>query len=93
MVFKCSWLAKVIRGRSQHVSTSSGDEIESTDISMFVKFENSKGRFNHIKLIIAIMELFTTKWVHSHFGFASHVVGSNIMVGIKIFSIVEGLSF
>lgn len=61
MIFRCFWLARVISGRSQHVSTSSGDEVWSTDINTFVKFENSKGRFSHVRLIIAIIELFTVK--------------------------------
>lgn len=46
--------------------------------------------FNHERLATAMTRLCRSVVGHNHLAGASHVVGTSISVGIKIFSIVEG---
>lgn len=48
---------------------------------------------NHCKLKVAIIRLWINVEGHSCFGLHSMIVGSNIIVGSRIFNIVEGLGF
>lgn len=47
-------------------------------------------QLSQLKLSSAIIRLWDTVAVHSHFCGVSQIVGNNIKVGIRIFSIVEG---
>lgn len=48
---------------------------------------------NHCKLRVAIVRLWINVEGHSCFGLHSVIVGNNIIVGSRIFSIVKGLGF
>lgn len=57
LVFRWFWLARAIRGKSQHVNTRRGDEMGSIVMYILVIIENSNGILNHMRLNDAIMEL------------------------------------
>lgn len=84
------WLAKIIRGSSQHVSTKRG--VDSGSVAKYVLEEVhpvSDVHLNHIRLMEAIRRLCAVVAVHSHLGEVNQIVGNNINVGISTFSIVE----
>lgn len=84
------WLARIINGRSQHVSTRRG--VESGSVAKYeldVVHPVSDVHFNHVRLMRAIRRLCAVVVVHSHLGEVNQIVGNNITVGINTFSIVE----
>lgn len=85
------WLAKIIRGRSQHVSTNRG--VDSGSVARYipeVAHPVSDVHFSQVRLIRAISRLCVVVVVHSHLGDESQIVGNSIIVGISTFSIVGG---
>lgn len=86
------WLAKIIKGSSQQVSTSRG-----VDRGSVPKYELeeaqpvSKGHLIQVRLVRAIVRLWKVIMVQSHFGGDSQIVGNSMIVGIRIFSIVVSL--
>lgn len=53
----------------------------------------SESHFNQDRLVRAIKRLWAVVVVQSHFVGTSQIVGKSMSVGIRIFSIVEGLGF
>lgn len=88
------WLARIIRGRSQQVRTSRGVERPSTAMVGFKKDHPvSVEFFSQVMLKIAIVRLWTRTVGQSHFEGVYQAVGTSIIVGSRIFSIVRGLRF
>lgn len=86
------WLAKIIRGSSQQVSTSRGVDKGSVPRYELEEVQPvSKGHLIQVRLIRAMARLWKVVMVQSHFGEESQIVGNSIIVGIRIFSIVVGL--
>ena len=84
------WLAISIRGKSQQVNTSNGDDNGSTPKYILEKSHPvSVFHLNQYKVVNAIIRLWEMEVVHSHFLGINHEIGYNIIVGIIIFSIVE----
>lgn len=82
------WLAKIIRGRSQHVRTRRGVDRES--VAMYRPSEDQpvSERFSsQVRLARAMTRLWARVVGHNHFAEASQVVGMSIRVGTRIFSI------
>lgn len=48
---------------------------------------------SQLRLIIAINKLWDVEVVQSHFAGVNQIVGKSMIVGRRIFNIVEGLSF
>lgn len=87
------WLAISIRGRSHVVRTSRGADSESEKnvkekLRLFSPSWFSRGR-----LIRLMRRLCTVALIQIMLCLDIHVMGSSIVVGIIIFSIVKGLSF
>lgn len=83
------WLARIISGRSQHVSTRRGVDRGSVAIYVLDAVHPvSEVHFNQERLTRAIERLCAMVAVHSHLGEVSQIVGNSIMVGISTFSIV-----
>lgn len=88
------WLARIISGRSQHVNTKRGVDKGSRAIMWFrAVHPDSVVLLSQDRLRTAINRLLARVVGQSHFDGASQVVGTSIIVGIRIFSIVGGLSF
>lgn len=88
------WLAKIIRGRSQHERIKRGVDRGSVAKYGFRKVHPvSEVFFSHIRLVRAIKRLFKSEEGHSHLGGVSHVASISMVVGIRIFNIVGDLSF
>lgn len=87
----CFWLAKIIRGKSQQVSTIRGVDRPSVAVIVFRLFQLvSAGVFSQIKLRIEINRPWIRVVGHSHFEGTIMVVGISIIVGTIIFNIVGG---
>lgn len=85
------WLAKIIRGSSQQVKTSRGVERGSRAIKWFIVDQPvSDVLFSQVKLMNAMIRLWARAVGQRVLEGASQVVGTSIIVGIKIFSIAEG---
>jgi len=88
------WLARIIRGRSQHDRIRRGVDKGSVAISGFIRDQPVSEAWNsQWRLIKAIMSPWVRDEGHSHFGGVSQIVGNSISVGRRIFSIVRGLGF
>lgn len=84
------WLAKIIKGSSQHVRTRRGvDRGSVAKCAPDVVHPVSDVHFSQVRLMRAIERPCVVEAVHSHFGETSQIVGNNIIVGISTFSIVE----
>lgn len=85
------WLARIMRGNNQHVSTRSGVDSGSVPIYVLEKVQPvSVAQLIQCRLSRAISKLCRVVIVQSHFGVESQIVGNSMIVGIRIFSIVEG---
>lgn len=85
------WLAKIIRGRSQHVNTNRGVERGSVAKCMLeADHPVSDVHLNQVRLMRAINRLCAVVVDHNHLGDDNQIVGNSITVGISTFSIVEG---
>lgn len=81
-----------MRGRSQHVRMMSGVEKGSVAMKEFRQVHpTSSELLINERLITAIKRLEVSVISHSVLIGANQIVGKSVMVGIKIFSIVEGL--
>lgn len=88
------WLARIIRGRSQQVSTRRGVERESVAMYGLRQCQPVSEKFlSSVRLIKATIRLWRRVVDHSSLIGVSQMVGINIRVGIRIFSIVVGLGF
>lgn len=88
------WLAKIINGSNQHVSTRRG--VDNGSVARYMLEEvhpASDVHFSHVRLIEAIRRLCAVVVVHSHLGETSQIVGNSMIVGINTFSIVVNLGF
>lgn len=90
---RCDWLAIIIRGRSHSVSMSRGVD-NASEKNIIDKFRvlsvNWLARGIHKRLII---RLCAVELIQIILGLDNHVRGTSIIVGIMIFSIVEGSDF
>jgi len=85
------WLARVISGRSQQERIRRGVDKGSAAISGFMKDHPvSEEWVSQCRLTRAMIRLCVRDVGHSHLGGASQIVGNNIIVGRRIFSIVGG---
>lgn len=85
------WLARIISGSSQHVSTRRGvDKGSVAKYVLEVDHPVSDVHFNQVKLVRAIRRLCAVVVVHNHLGEVNQIVGNNINVGISTFSIAGG---
>lgn len=85
------WLARIIRGRSQHVRTSRGVDRGSVAINRFrVDQPVSNAYFSHERLISAINMLWARVVGQSHLAGVNQAVGTSIKVGMRTFSIGVG---
>lgn len=85
------WLARIIRGRSQQVSTNRG--VDRPSVARYRLREVhpvSDAVFNQVRLTVAINRLWKRLEGHNHLWGTSHAVGTSRRVGIRIFSIVVG---
>lgn len=83
------WLAKIIRGRSQHVRTRRGVDKASVAMYRLRDVQPVSDRFSsQVKLAKAMTRLWARVVDHSHFAGVSQIVGMSIRVGMRIFSIV-----
>jgi len=88
------WLARIIRGSSQQVSTKRGvDKGSVAKIGLRLVHPDSATLVSHERLKREITRLCPRVTGHSHLGGAIQVVGISIRVGIKIFNIAGGLGF
>merc|ERR1712035_236994 len=88
------WLARIIRGRSQQVRTKRGVDRGSVAIYGLRQDQPVSERFfSQVRLASAITRLCRSAVGHNHLAETSQVVGTSMRVGIRIFSIVEGLGF
>lgn len=88
------WLARIISGSNQQVRTSRGVERVSVAIyRLRVVQPVSERFFSQVRLNNAIVRLCIRAVGQSHLGGTSQIVGINIRVGMRIFSIVVGLGF
>lgn len=88
------WLAKIMSGSSQHVSTNRG--VDSGSVARYeleAAHPVSDVHLNQVKLISAISRLCAVVIDHNHLGDTNQIVGNSIIVGINTFSIVIDLSF
>lgn len=88
------WLARIIKGSSQHVRTSRG--VDSGSVAIHELSEDhpvSEMFFNHDKLTKEMQKLCVKVVGHNQVGLVSQAVGISISVGIKIISIVVSLGF
>lgn len=84
------WLARIIKGRSQHVKTRRG--VDNVSIAVYNPREVqpvSDMFLIQVKLSIEIIKLYDSVKRHRCGKFESQVTGISIKVGIKIF-IIEG---
>ena len=85
------WLARIIRGRSQQERTRRGADKGSVAIRGLVRDQPvSEVRASQWRLITARVILWARDEGHNHLGGVSQTSGSNVSVGIRIFSIVRG---
>lgn len=87
------WLAISIRGRSHVVRTSRGADSESEKNVKEKLRLFSPSWFSRDRLIRLMRRLCTVALIQIMLCLDIHVMGSSIVVGIIIFSIVGGLSF
>lgn len=88
------WLARIIRGRSQQVSTRRGVERGSVATYRLSSVQPVSDMFlSQDRLMSAMIRLCARVVGHSHLAGVSQVVGTSISVGTKIFSIVVSLGF
>lgn len=87
------WLAISIRGRSHVVRTSRGADSESEKNVKEKLRLFSPSWFSRDRLIRLMRRLCTVALIQIMLCLDTHVMGSSIVVGIIIFSIVKGLSF
>lgn len=88
------WLAKIIRGSNQQVRIRRGVDKGSVPIRGFnMAHPFSEVFFSQCRLIKAMIVLWAREAGQSHLLGSSQAVGRSTRVGIKIFSIGEGLSF
>lgn len=86
------WLAKIIRGSSQHERISRGVERGSVARYGLRKDRSvSEEALNHDRLMSAISRLCIRVVGHNHLMGVSQAVGINIVVGMRTFSIGGGL--
>lgn len=85
------WLAKIIRGSSQQVSTRRGVDKGSVAIYRLREAQPVSDRFSsQARLASAMIRLWARVVGHNHLGDVNQVVGTSIRVGMRIFNIVEG---
>lgn len=85
------WLARIISGSSQHVSTRRGVDRGSVARYMLEEVHPASDvHFSQVRLMKAIKRLCAVVVVHSHLGEANQIVGNSMKVGINTFSIVRG---
>ena len=90
----CFWLAKIIRGSSQHVRTRRGVERESVAINRLREDHPVSERFfNQERLIREMQKLYIKLMGQSQLRLSNQAVGISMSVGIRIFSIGGGLGF
>lgn len=88
------WLARIIKGSSQHVSTRRGVERGSVAMYRLREVQPVSDRlFSQLRLARAISRLCIRVVGQSHLAGVSQVVGMSISVGMRIFSIAVGLGF
>ena len=91
---KWFWLARIIRGRSQHESTRRGPDRGSAPIrGLRCVHPASRDVFSQGRLSAAINRLLVVVVCQSHFWGQIHVSGIRAKVGIRTFNIVKGLGF
>lgn len=88
------WLAKIVRGRSQHVKTRRGVDRGSRAIRA-LSFDHpaSAELLSQERLTEAIRRLCSRAEGQSHLCGVSQMVGMSIIVGTKTFSTAVGLGF
>lgn len=90
----CFWLARIISGRSQQVSTRRGADSGSTPRRLLASCQPVwMSDFRYVRFTVAIIIAWTVIAGHSHFFWRAQVSGSSIIVGTRIFNIVVDLDF
>lgn len=85
------WLARIIRGSSQQVSTRRGIDRRSVAMYGLRDAQPVSDKFaSHVRLMNAMTRLWVRVMGHNHFEGVHHVTGTSISVGMRIFSIEGG---
>lgn len=92
LLWRCCWVAKIIRGSSQAVRVRRGDA-SGSEKKFNDRLHKLFGRYRSKGVRALISKLHSIVLIQIIRFFESHIVGRSIIVGMIIFSIGVGLGF
>lgn len=92
LLWRCCWVAKIIRGSNQAVKVRRGD-VSGSEKKFNDRLHKLFGRYKSKGVRALISKLHIIVLIQIIWFFESHIIGSSIIVGIIIFSIEVGLGF